>query len=99
MATPLLITIASFVAVSHPSTYKTTSDLLGSWVASSDGLPKIGGLLLHSIVYILLVGLLYTLLMPRRSGFTVTIPFTNTTLSTATATTKTEDKAATPQAQ
>ena len=87
MATPLLITIASFVAVSHPSTYKTTSGLLGSWVASSDGLPKIGGLLLH------------TLLMPRRSGFTVTIPFTNTTLSTATATTKTEDKAATPQTQ
>jgi hypothetical protein len=92
-ALPLLITVASFVAVSHPATYKLTGGLLGSWVASADGLPKIGGLLLHSIVFLLLLGLLYTLLMPKRSGFSVTIPFTNTTLSTATATTTETPKA------
>jgi len=71
MSAALLVTILTYVAVGHPATYKTTSGLLGSWVASSDGLPKIGGLFLHAIVFILLSGLLLTFLMPRKSGFTV----------------------------
>ena len=45
----------AFVLVSMPSTYKLTAGLLGSWVASSDGLPKMGGLLLHAVVFALLV--------------------------------------------
>jgi hypothetical protein len=71
MSAALLVTILAYVAVSHPETYKKTSGLLGSWVASSDGLPKIGGLFLHAIVFILLAGLLLTFLMPRKSGFAV----------------------------
>jgi len=97
MSAALLVTILTYVAVGHPATYKTTSGLLGSWVASSDGLPKIGGLFLHAVVFILLSGLLLTMLMPRRSCFTVTIPFTNTTLSTSA--TKTTDTTSTPPAQ
>lgn len=64
-----LLTVASFVAVSHPATYKATSKLLGSWVASPEGLPKMGGLVLHAVVFIFLVGLLMTLLFKKKSGF------------------------------
>jgi hypothetical protein len=64
-----IITLASFVAVSHPATYKLTSKLLGGWVATSDGLPKIGGLILHAVVFLFLVGFLILLLFPRASGF------------------------------
>lgn len=73
MSAALLVTVLTYVAVGHPATYKTTSGLLGSWVASSDGLPKIGGLFLHAIVFILLAGLLLTILMPKRSGFTTSV--------------------------
>ena len=71
MSAALLVTILTYVAVGHPSTYKTTSGLLGSWVASSDGLPKLGGLFLHAVVFIFLSGFLLTMLMPKKSGFTV----------------------------
>ena len=71
MSAALLVTILTYVAVGHPATYKATSGILGSWVASSDGLPKIGGLFLHAIVFILLAGFLLTILMPKKSGFTV----------------------------
>lgn len=64
-----LLTVASFVAVSHPATYKTTSKFLGSWIATPDGLPKMGGLILHAVVFIFLVGLLMTLFRGKRSGF------------------------------
>ena len=66
-----LISLASFVAVSHPATYKLTSKLLGRWVATSDGLPKIGGLILHAFVFLFLVGFLVLLLIPHASGFKV----------------------------
>lgn len=72
MSAALLVTILTYVAVGHPATYKATSGMLGSWVASSDGLPKVGGLFLHAVVFILLAGLLLTFLMPRKSGFAVT---------------------------
>jgi len=85
MSAALLVTILTYVAVGHPATYKTTSGLLGSWVASSDGLPKLGGLFLHAVVFIFLAGFLLTLLVPKKSGYTITIPFTNTTLSTSTS--------------
>jgi hypothetical protein len=65
-----LIILASYIGVSHPSTYKLTSGLLGHWVATADGLPKTGGLILHGVVFMLLAGLLLMLLLGRRaSGF------------------------------
>lgn len=97
MSAALLVTILTYVAVGHPATYKTTSGLLGSWVASSDGLPKIGGLFLHAIVFIILSGLLLTMLMPRRSGFTVSA--FGQTLKVGTETTQTTDTTSTPPAQ
>jgi len=96
MSAALLVTILTYVAVGHPATYKTTSGLLGSWVASSDGLPKVGGLFLHAVVFIFLAGFLLTMLMPKRSGFTVKIPFTNTTLNTSTSTSTSTPATTTP---
>ena len=66
-----VIPVSAFVAVGHPATYKTTSKFLGNWVASSDGVPKVGGLILHAIVFLFVIGLLYAIFRPRKSGFSV----------------------------
>jgi hypothetical protein len=74
MATSI-VPILAYVAVSSPATYKATSKLLGSWVASADGLPKMGGLFLHAIVFLFVLALLRTLI-GRSSG--AAVPGTNT---------------------
>ncbi len=86
MSAALLVTILAYIAVGHPATYKKTSGLLGSWVASSDGLPKLGGLFLHAIVFLILSGLLIGLVMPRRSGYTATLFGQTLTVGSAPAT-------------
>ena len=76
-----VIPVAAFAAVGHPATYKTTSKFLGSWVASSDGAPKVGGLILHALVFLFVLGLLYRLFGTRKSGFSVfgmSVPTTGT---------------------
>jgi fructose-specific phosphotransferase system IIC component len=70
-----LITLATFIAVSHPATYKLTSKALGGWVATSDGLPKTGGLILHAFVFLFLAGFLVHLLVARKSGFQGSAPW------------------------
>lgn len=57
----------AFILVSAPQTYELTRSVLGSWVATQDGLPKLGGLVLHAIVFVFVVSLLMTLL--RRVSF------------------------------
>jgi hypothetical protein len=51
----------AYILVAHPMTYELTRSVLGSWVASQDGLAKMGGLVLHAIVFVLLVSLLMRL--------------------------------------
>lgn len=51
----------AFMLVSSPQMYELTRGVFGGWVATQDGLPKMGGLVLHAIVFILLVSLLMTL--------------------------------------
>jgi hypothetical protein len=62
----MLLKALAFIAVSHPATYQVTRGLLGSWVATQEGLPKMGGLVLHAIVFLLVLNLLY-MLMRRMS--------------------------------
>ena len=64
----MLLKAATFIIVSHPATYKLTRSVLGSWVASPEGLPKNMGLLLHAIVFVLVLRLLWTL-MSRASYY------------------------------
>ena len=63
----MLINALTFIAVSHPATYRATRGVLGSWVATQEGLPKMGGLVLHAIVFLLVLQLLWTLM--RRSSY------------------------------
>ncbi len=60
--------ILAYVIVAHPVTYKLTSSFLGTWVASPDGAAKLGGLLLHAVVYLFLAALLIRLMSPKKEG-------------------------------
>lgn len=51
----------AFMLISSPQMYELTRGILGSWVATQDGLPKMGGLVLHAVVFILVVTLLMKL--------------------------------------
>jgi hypothetical protein len=46
----LLIVVLLFFIIANPSLFKITRGL-GGWVASPEGLPKTGGLILHGIVF------------------------------------------------
>jgi hypothetical protein len=50
-----LIPALVFILVANPATYKLVRSVAGGWVSSPEGTAKIGGLILHSIVFILLV--------------------------------------------
>jgi hypothetical protein len=64
-----LLPLVAFIVVSHPETYKLVRGVAGSWVASAEGLPKLGGLFLHAVVFVLLVSFLMRLLGVGRSGY------------------------------
>ena len=64
-----VIPFLAYIAVAHPATYKATRGVLGSWVASADGLATLKGVALHAVVFVLLATLLMRFLVPRASGY------------------------------
>lgn len=64
-----VIPFLAYIAVAHPATYKATRGVLGSWVASADGLATTKGVALHAVVFVLLATLLMRFVLPRVSGF------------------------------
>jgi len=46
----MLVVILLFFIIANPALFKVTR-ALGGWVASPEGLPKTGGLLLHAVVF------------------------------------------------
>jgi hypothetical protein len=58
-----------YALVASPMTYQATRKVLGSWVATSEGTAKLGGLILHAIVFIVLATLAMRYFPSRRSGF------------------------------
>jgi hypothetical protein len=49
-----------FFVVANPQTFILMRRLLGQWVAGPNGCPKFGGLLLHTVVFMLIVwGIMY----------------------------------------
>jgi hypothetical protein len=58
-----------YALVASPMTYQKTRDVFGSWVATSEGTAKLGGLILHAIVFILLASLAMRYFPSRRSVF------------------------------
>jgi len=59
--TSFVIPVALYALVASPVTYQATRSVLGSWVATGDGLARTGGLILHAIVFVLLAMLVMRL--------------------------------------
>ena len=55
---PVVVPFLTFVALASPQSFRATSSIFGSWVASTDGVPSIAGLSLHAIVFLILSWLL-----------------------------------------
>jgi hypothetical protein len=68
-ATTTLLPLVAFILVSHPETYKLVRKVAGGWVATQDGLPKLGGIILHAVVFVFLVGFLMRLFGVGRSSY------------------------------
>jgi hypothetical protein len=64
-----IIAAAVFAAVASPQVFKLTRSVAGGWVATSEGTAKIGGLILHAIVFVLLLRLAMRILKPKKSGY------------------------------
>lgn len=50
-----LMSALIFFVVANPDTFMLMRRLLGQWVAGPNGCPKLGGLILHTIVFMLIV--------------------------------------------
>jgi uncharacterized membrane protein len=70
----MLMLFIVFFIVANPMTFKIVRSILGSWVASADGLPTTAGLLLHALVYILVVHFAYRLVMGRKMSTFSDVP-------------------------
>jgi hypothetical protein len=64
-----LVSAILFAAVASPATYKLTRSIGGDWIATSEGTAKMGGLILHAIVFVLLSMLVWGMLNPKSSAF------------------------------
>jgi len=64
-----IVTAAVFALVASPQVFKLTRSVAGGWVATSEGTAKIGGLILHAIVFVLLLRLAMRILKPKKSTY------------------------------
>ena len=64
-----IIPAVLYALVASPATYRATRGDLGGWVASSEGTARLGGLILHAIVFILLATLTMRYFPSKRSGY------------------------------
>ena len=56
----------AYIIVAHPATYRAVRSVAGDWVATAEGTAKMGGLILHAIVFVLLASLLMNL-FPKKT--------------------------------
>jgi hypothetical protein len=67
-----ILPMALFMVFASPETFKAVRGVAGDWVASSYGVATLGGLFLHALIFVTVVGYL----MRRRvSGFTMPYDF------------------------
>lgn len=59
--TKKIIPFAAFIAIASPQAFELTRTILGSWIATGEGVPKLGGLILHALVFVLVTHLLWRL--------------------------------------
>jgi len=72
-----IVSALLFAIVASPETYKLTRSLGGDWIASSDGAAKMGGLVLHALVFVLLSKLVWKVLKSKKSGYRSTFTLTD----------------------
>ena len=65
MLAKILLFMIVFFIVANPATFKLMRQVLGGWVATAEGVAKPGGLLLHSLVFVLLAVAVPRALMRR----------------------------------
>jgi len=53
-----VLPLIAFFIFANPVTFKLVASILGNWVANSYGLPTQAGVLVHSLVFIFVVGML-----------------------------------------
>ena len=61
----MLVVVLLFFIIANPALFKMTR-ALGGWVASPEGLPKTGGLLLHGIVFAVVCRMVMRMLLRRK---------------------------------
>ena len=59
--TKKIIPFLMFALLASPQAFLLVRSVAGGWVATTDGLPKVGGLLLHALVFVLLTHFLWQL--------------------------------------
>ena len=64
-----IIAAAVFAIVASPEVFKLTRSIAGGWVATSEGTAKVGGLILHAIVFVLLLRIAMKILKPKKSNY------------------------------
>jgi hypothetical protein len=64
----MIVFFILFALLANPMAFKTLRSVLGTWVASAEGLPTFAGVILHAFVFVLILGLL-TYRPGRRSNF------------------------------
>jgi hypothetical protein len=64
-----IIPAVLYALVASPGMYQATRGVFGPWVASGEGTARIGGLILHAIVFILLATLAMRYFPGKRSTF------------------------------
>jgi hypothetical protein len=62
-----IIPFATFALIASPQMFELTRKLLGGWVASAEGVPKMGGLLLHALVFVLITHFLWMAVYGKKS--------------------------------
>jgi len=62
----MLTVILLFFIVANPALFKIMRGVLGSWVASAEGLPSTAGLLLHAVVFAVICRVIMRFLARRQ---------------------------------
>jgi hypothetical protein len=61
-----IVPFLTFALLASPQAFLLVRSLLGGWVATTDGLPKVGGLLLHALVFVVLTHFLWQLIYGQK---------------------------------
>ena len=54
-----IIPFATFVAIASPHAFELTRKIAGRWNATGEGVPKLAGLILHALVFVILTHFLW----------------------------------------